>query len=183
MQPELVERLHAALPQARAWMAQFVAAHAERARPVSTYPWRRLRECYPAELLERVRVVPVDAVVFPPVEEFGLPELAGIHEQQLFGITFQDTFFVRKDRQFEALFFHELVHVVQWERLGADHFLLAYAVGLATATYENSPLEQMAYSLQQRFEFGTLPDRLLDVIETATDGIWNYYAPQVLPPT
>ncbi|HUI60092.1 MAG TPA: hypothetical protein VLX90_07710, partial [Steroidobacteraceae bacterium] len=78
MQPELVARLHSALPQARAWIGEFVAAHAARAKPVSAYPWRRLRECFPAELLDRARVVAVDTVVFPPVQEFGLPELAGI---------------------------------------------------------------------------------------------------------
>ena len=30
----------------------------------------------------------------------------------------------------ESLCCHELVHVVQWDRLGVDRFLLAYGIGL-----------------------------------------------------
>ena len=47
---------------------------------------------------------------------------------------------------------HELVHVLQWRRLGPEKFLALYADGLERFGYRNSPLEAMAYDLQDRFE-------------------------------
>lgn len=90
------------------------------------------------------------------------------------GITYKDTFFVRHLHQnTESLHFHELVHVVQWERLGVDNFLLAYAAGLMQFGYHDSPLEKMAYSLQDRFVSGTLSGDTIKIIQHQTDAIWN----------
>jgi hypothetical protein len=97
----------------------------------------------------------------------------------LAGITFMDTFFVKQGRESETLCFHELVHVVQWERLGVDNFLLTYGLGFIQAGYENSPLEKMACSLQNLFEEGTLPDYLVPAIQRMTDEIWAQTAPMV----
>ena len=47
--------------------------------------------------------------------------------------------------------FHELVHVIQWEHLGVERFLLAYAQGFLSGGYYSNPLESMAYAHQQRF--------------------------------
>lgn len=76
----------------------------------------------------------------------------------------------------EELHFHELVHVVQWARLGVDNFLLAYGLGLLLSGYAQSPLEQMAYELQRHFELGTAPQELVRIIEQGTDDIWNQTA-------
>ena len=40
-------------------------------------------------------------------------------------------------------------------RLGVRPFLLTYAVGLAQYGYDQSPLEAIAYELQEKFEHGT----------------------------
>jgi hypothetical protein len=98
------------------------------------------------------------------------------------GITFKDTFFLKQGCDSEAVHFHELVHVVQWARLGIDNFLLAYGFGLLSFGYAQSPLEKMAYSLQRDFELGTLPQGLSCVIEQATDAIWEQAAPIVQAP-
>jgi hypothetical protein len=175
MQSDLIQRLRVALPQLHSWIDQYLTEHELQARSVSSYGWKRLAMCYPPELLEHAKVVAVERVPFPPVDKFGLPEFAS-HQQRLFdGITFKNTFFVRKDRQSEGLYFHELVHVVQWERLGPDNFLLAYGIGLARLGYENSPLEQMAYELQRMFDSGTLPARpLIPFIQEITDAVWSH---------
>ena len=73
------------------------------------------------------------------------------------GITFKDTFLLRQGRTSEELYFHELVHVVQWAQLGVNDFLLAYGLGLLRFGYHRNPLEQMAYTLQRDFELSTLP--------------------------
>jgi hypothetical protein len=89
------------------------------------------------------------------------------------GITFKDTYFVRSDMiESESLHFHELVHVIQWDRLGVNNFLMAYGFGLYHCGYRNSPLEEIAYSLQRRFERNDLPGSLTDFIKNETDAVW-----------
>ena len=102
-----------------------------------------------------------------------------MHQMQLAGITFKDTFFLQQGQSSESLHFHELVHVVQWARLGVDNFLLAYGLGLIQREHDHSPLEQMAYTLQRNFENGTLPQHLVQHIEEQTDAIWKEAAPMV----
>jgi hypothetical protein len=48
--------------------------------------------------------------------------------------------------------FHELIHILQWRILGPERFLWLYADGLERFGYRNSPLEIMAYELQERFD-------------------------------
>jgi hypothetical protein len=124
-------------------------------------------------VLERAKVVTVPRVPFPELDRMGLPELLPMQRMQFAGITFLDTYFLQEDEVSESLHFHELVHVVQWGRLGADRFLLAYGVGLVQFGYERSPLEAMAYSLQRRFESGTLPQDLVGMIETHSETTWQ----------
>ena len=177
MQEDIIRRFHAALPQVRQWIDEFLNDHAKQARAVSTLGFKQLSACFPQELLQRAKVVTVPLVPFPPVDRFGLPELAPVQQMSFVGITFKDTFFLQQGQSSESLHFHELVHVVQWERLGVDNFLLAYGVGLILSGYEQSPLEQMAYSLQRSFDNGRLPPELVSVIETRTDAIWTQVAP------
>ena len=130
MQDDIIHRLPAALPGIRQWIDEFLNDHAERARAVSTLGFTRLSTCFPQELLERAKVVTVPRVPFPPVDRFGLPELAPVQQMSFAGITFKDTLFLQDGQTSESLHFHELVHVVQWARLGVDNFLLAYGIGL-----------------------------------------------------
>ena len=172
MTHDIVPRLYAALPQTKAWIDQYIADRASRARPVSSVGSNRLAECFPQEFLDRARIVPVRRVTFPPVETFGLPEFADLHRMSFEGITFKDTIFIRQDLHYEGLYFHELVHVVQWARLGVDNLLLAYGLGLSLKSYRDTPLEDMAYSLQAKFEAGTLAGDLIRQIELLTDEVW-----------
>jgi hypothetical protein len=177
MPDDIIRRFHAALPQVGAWIDQYIQMHAADARQVSTLGFKRLSLCYPKDLLERAKVVSVDRVPYPPVESFGLPEFASMQQMAFAGITFKDTFFIQRGRESdELLHFHELVHVVQWKRLGVDRFLLAYGLGLHRFGYEQSPLEAMAYGLQNGFESGTLSADLVQTIEHATDAVWSQAA-------
>ncbi len=49
------------------------------------------------------------------------------------------------------LHFHELVHVLQWQYLGAKAFISRYINEVQTLGYEAAPLEKMAYSLGDYF--------------------------------
>jgi len=65
------------------------------------------------------------------------------------------TIFVKRARaNDEELYFHELIHVVQWRLLGAEFFLAMYAAGLEKFGYRDSPLEKMAYDAQDMFARG-----------------------------
>lgn len=179
IQEDIIRRFHTALPEVRQWIDGFLDEHANRALSVNSLGFGRLVTYFPEEFLERAKVVTVARVPFPPVDRFGLPELASMQQMSFTGITFKDTFFLQQGHSSVSLHFHELVHVVQWARLGVDNFLLAYGVGLIQFGYEQSPLEQMAYTLQDNFERGTHPRGLIRIIEAQTDAIWDQVAPVV----
>jgi hypothetical protein len=75
-----------------------------------------------------------------------------LNSVEAIGVTYLNTYFVRRDHaNLERLHFHELVHVVQWLRLGPEMFLKIYAKGLEEVGYRNSFLEKMAYDLEAKF--------------------------------
>jgi hypothetical protein len=174
---DLIQRLQAALPLASEWIDDYLERHAWASRPVISLGLKRLANSYPEHLLRNARVATVARLEFPPVERFGLPEFAALQQQSFGGITFKNTYFVRKKEvASESLHFHELVHVVQWARLGVERFLLVYGVGLVFFGYEKSPLERMAYDLQFEFEKGINRTELVPYIESQTDVIWGTVA-------
>lgn len=173
MQAQIIRRFYTALPQLQAWIDRLLEVHADQARAVTALGSARLAAAFPLELLERAKMVSVDPVPFPPLEAFGLTEFAALQRRPFEGITFKDTFFVRRGRESESLSFHELVHVVQWSALGEERFLLAYGFGLFTFGYRSSPLERMAYELQRLFDTDSLPTELVQRIERETEAIWD----------
>jgi hypothetical protein len=93
------------------------------------------------------------------------------------GITFDDTIFARDSELTDSLVFHELVHVIQWDRLGVENFLLAYGVGLMQSGYEKSPLERIAYLMEASFERGAVPPDVMAVVNEQADNVWNQVEP------
>jgi hypothetical protein len=66
-------------------------------------------------------------------------------------ITFVDTVVFHVPIVNQTLF-HELVHVVQYAKLGLAHFAAKYVNGFLTGgSYESIPLERNAYELDERF--------------------------------
>lgn len=150
------------IPLIRSWIERTVTAHGKDARPVADLiepcGLVRLPAYFDRAFLERVRYVAVDRVPMPPLASLGLKRFTGFETTRWAGITYGDTYFV--DRRFdrsESLHFHELIHAVQWDCLGFDRFLLAYARGLLREGYARSPLEVMACRHQRRFETDPAP--------------------------
>jgi len=174
---EIIHRFQTTLPAVAKWIDTTLEDNINSAVSVATLPFPRLAKAFPHDLLERAKVVVTTGKVpFPPLAQMGLPELRQIEDMQMAGITYNDTFFVSHLHQTESLHFHELVHVVQWERLGVNDFLLAYGAGLMQFGYIDSPLEKMAYSLQAAFDRGTLPPNIIEVIRQSTEAIWSALA-------
>ncbi len=155
--PLTPEQFEQAWPRVTRWITQLLADHAGAARPVGEIGFRRLPSYFSRELL-KAKVVLVDRVPVPPLTALGIPSFDDFESMQAAGITYLDTFFV--DRRYaadESLHFHEMIHVVQWQVLGPKGFLAAYAGGLARFGYRDSPLEVMAYDLQDRFDTEPAP--------------------------
>jgi hypothetical protein len=148
----LIQRLQRALPLVEQWIDELHSRQVNQSVSASETGFKRLATCFPESLLKSTRSTSIDKIPFPPVSEYGLPEFQAMAAMPMAGITFGDMYFVHPTNSSEGIHFHELVHVVQWSRLGVRPFLLTYAVGIAQYGYVQSPLEAIAYDLQSRFE-------------------------------
>ena len=177
---DLIRKFQSALPVVREWIDATLEENRPNAVSVNTLTFPQLRKVLPLDLLSRAQVVVVTGKVpFPPLSRMGLPEFTQMESMQMAGVTYKDIFFISHLHQTESLHFHELVHVIQWERLGVDYFLLAYGAGLMQFGYRDSPLEKMAYSLQYGFDRGVLPENTIELVQQGTDAIWNGMAPML----
>jgi hypothetical protein len=173
LNPALITRLRQALPRIREWILRYTESTASQAVTVASLSVPGLARCYPKELLESTRLVLTDRICYPPLDQLGLGEFKALNAIPWGGITYNDIYFLRRDLASPSLHFHELVHVIQYQRLGVDRFLWAYGLGLALHGYEDSPLEKMAYDLQLEFEYGIYRRSLVADIERRTDIIWQ----------
>jgi hypothetical protein len=140
------------------WIQQSLTVHASQAQIVSSVEFTRLPAYYSSELLETAKFVIVNKIPMPPLSAMGLTQFAEFEKGNFRGMTYLDTFFVKSEwAQSESLFFHELVHILQWRILGPEIFLRLYAQGLESLGYRNSPLEVMAYNAEARFNEKTEP--------------------------
>jgi hypothetical protein len=147
------------------WVIQRVAAYIDqqrqtyrrRALPLSQNQRAAMTSFFSASILESARVVVQagERVSNPPFyaelvkmgfEAGSLPDFA-----EMAAITYVDT--VVSHEQFaDRPLFHELVHVVQYEKLGLAEFTAKYVKGfLIDGSYEAIPLEINAYELDARF--------------------------------
>ncbi len=156
MNPQLLVQK---LPEIKTWIEGTLASHRAMERQVTSYVFPRLATYYSTQLLASSRVVEVPRVPIPPLAALGLPDFAEFENGDYEGITYLNTYFVQASvATGESLHFHELVHVAQWQHLGADRFLVAYALGyLLAGGYRANPLEVMAYDLQARFDQNAAP--------------------------
>jgi len=152
------EQFKAIYPQVSEWIRQTLISHTAKARVVASVGFGRLPLYFSSELLNTTKFVVVDQVPMPPLSAMGLKQFADFERGDWDGVTYLDTFFVRPSRASdERLYFHELIHVLQWRLLGPEHFLAAYADGLETLGYHKSPLEVMAYDAENTFVKVTQP--------------------------
>jgi hypothetical protein len=147
------QEFRAIYPLIADWIQKTLADHASVARPVASLGFSRLPRYYNEKTLASAKVVYVPRVPVPPLSAMGLDRFSDFEQMDAGGITYLNTYFVRADQSHsESLHFHELVHVIQWRLLGPEKFLALYADGLERFGYRNSPLEVMAYNLQDRFD-------------------------------
>lgn len=170
---ERIRKLCAKLPTARDWIEDTVASYRSRATPVAELNLPHLGRYFSAELLQKAKTVHLaHPPPLPPLEEIGLVEASGSDEPVTYeAVTYGDTIFLGKNLQSEVLYFHELVHVIQWNRLGKENFLLAYVAGLLDFGYRGNPLEKIAFGLQEKFRQGSLSADVAERIRKHSDTI------------
>lgn len=87
---------------------------------------------------------------FPELRKAGLGDFIDI---DVGGITYNDTYYVKKGVAKKLrLHFHELVHVVQWRELTPQGFIERYIQEIQDFGYEEAPLEKMAYALDGHYQ-------------------------------
>jgi hypothetical protein len=133
----------------------------------------------------------LDSVRFATVEQIPNPgfynNLQAIGQpipmdfRQMHGITFVDT--VLLSRRFQSswspgLYFHELVHVVQYSILGSAPFMQRYVRGWAENGYQygSIPLEKDAYELQTRYERS--PSQVFSVQDVVAQRLADWATPR-----
>ena len=163
---DVLSRIHGALPKLRHWVDRLLGENASTAKALDTLGFERLSGYFPVTLLQTARVAIVQSIPFPPVDELGLPEFHAMSTMPLGGITFGHMFFALDSQFNESLCFHEMIHVVQWNALGFDDFLLTYGVGILQHGYDQSPLEAIAFAAQALFEARTAIPALIGAVTT-----------------
>ena len=151
------EQVALVIQQVAAYIGQQQQNYRTKALPLSQNQRTAMLTFFPASTLETARVVVLtgERVGNPPFygelvtmrfEAGSLPDFS-----QMAAITFVDTV-VSHGPYDDRLLFHELVHVVQYEKLGLAEFAAKYVKGFLTGgSYEAIPLEMNAYELDGRF--------------------------------
>jgi hypothetical protein len=148
------------------WIDTYLDQTRKRATPVSEFRAFDLGKAFRRSTLENAFAVEELRVERLPLSQLGLTELRDFEKMPFDAITYKNTVFVHRGRLSESLAFHEMVHVVQWDEVGPENFLIAYGIGLMAWGYVASPLEVMAYNFQAAFEGKSLP---LDVEQLVRD--------------
>lgn len=107
---------------------------------------------YEPSFLKRAYFVIVDKIPKPDFPELRQMGLGDFIDMNVDGITYKNTYYILPHAADNLkLHFHELVHVAQWECLGANDFIQRYIVEIQTKGYLDAPIEQMAYAFDAHF--------------------------------
>jgi hypothetical protein len=139
-------------PRLLGWIDATLRTHSGDARTIASRGFPRLPRYFSADTLTSAKVVLVDQLPIPPLSSWGLTRFADFERGNFSGITYLNTFFIKRDdARNEVIHFHELIHVIQWRILGPEQFLGLYADGLERFGYRDGPLEKMAYDAEAAF--------------------------------
>jgi hypothetical protein len=138
------------------WIRTTLTASAQVAQTVAFRGFSRLPLYFTEKTLASTKVVLLDPLPMPPLSSMGLARFAKFERGNFDGITYIDTVFLKPTQSNnENIYFHELVHVIQWRLLGPDRFLFSYANGLECFGYRQSPLGAMAFDAETAFVSST----------------------------
>jgi hypothetical protein len=147
------QEFRAAYPKVIGWIRKVLAKHRNSAKPVASLKFRRLPLYFSQNLLSTAKFISLEEIPIPPLSDMGLAQFAAFEHYEFSGITYLDTYFIeRTSVEKEALHFHELIHVIQWDLLGPEAFLWEYSREIESKAYRNCLLEKMAWEAEAKFK-------------------------------
>ena len=131
------------------------AKYAPQAVPMSDAQRAAMSPFFSSSILDSARVCVLRGTRVPNPSMYSMAKMMGIRNLPDFSdmgaITFVDVIVSHEDFT-DALLFHELVHAVQYAQMGLKEFAGRYINGfIQGGSYEEIPLEKMAYELEERF--------------------------------
>lgn len=142
-----------------------IPAQSKPLKDLSFYP--QLTKYFPPSLLEKVVYLEIDKMptlgeIFTrsginrtQLERYGFDINNEVWNFRIAAMTLGYQIFISKSDIDVQTFFHECVHVVQYDHLGSDRFLSKYAQGvLAGVPYRRLLFEETAYFLEGEFASG-----------------------------
>ncbi len=158
------------------WVCQVRNKYITTARMLSLEERWAVSGFYESSILDVTRIKMVPVIENPPFQNVLIQ--GGINPpdfNKMGGTTFIDCilFSERKISEYNMLLnsnawfshlFHELVHVVQYDYLGAENFIKLYVKELANNDFQydrHLPLEHLAYELQEEYDIA--PNRNFSV--------------------
>ena len=154
------------LPGMIEWVETTKSIHRENSKPISEFDLPHVALYFSDELLSKVQIVLIDQLPIPPLSSLGMTELADFENADSRAITLDRMYFIKPSfANDEEIHFHELIHVLQWQILGMEKFLLIYGLGLLQFGYSENPLEVMA---RKYTELCLLKEKNLNLVESIT---------------
>ena len=143
--------------QVVAYIGQQCQNYGPGAAPLGLNQTNAMRPFFPEPTLDSTRLIVLagqrvfNPPFYPQLWKMGFEPAALPNFSLMAAISFVDTV-VFHEPVTDRLLFHELVHVVQYQKLGVAEFGANYVRGfLKGGSYEAIPLEMNAYELDSRF--------------------------------
>lgn len=137
------------------WIERVNRDYAHVSLPCSEFE-NLFRGYFSPQLLNSTSYVITDNIPKPDFPELHQMGLDSFIDMDVKGITYNNIYYLTPDVADDLeIHFHELVHAVQWNQLTPANFIARYIREIITYGYEYSPLEEMAYALQNDYQQNT----------------------------
>jgi hypothetical protein len=134
------------------WIHHVNSSYKERRQSCTVFE-EHFKGFYSPEFLKTSFVVVANEIPKPDFPELREAGLGDFIDMDVGGITYNDTYYVKRSVANELrLHFHELVHVIQWRKLTPQGFIERYIREIQDFGYDEAPLEKMAYALDGHYQ-------------------------------
>jgi hypothetical protein len=144
------QQCYKCLPAILEWINEITTYYKQNAPYTSELNISRLSNYYSQQLLQNTQVAIVKRCPLPPLAKFGIKGMSVYETWEPKGVQYKDL------KYWNVVHFHELVHAIQWQILQEKIYMNLYCTGIIEKGYRQSPLEEMAWRLQQSFEYNKI---------------------------
>jgi hypothetical protein len=113
MKKKIKDIIHLGLPKYKEWINQVKKDYLSNSTLLSDTQFKDVSNLYPDEIVRNIQVIIARTFPYPPLKELGLPEIEYWNSMELTGITFGDLIFIKENRNYKSILFHECIHSSQ----------------------------------------------------------------------